>query len=129
MIRILADLYGVSQPPDGAQQIASATDYVAARRAVRAALDQQLDLTLYVTDIVAAQWLSDLKRYPTAVISWRDLRPETAFEQLFGTPPPPLFSADLLMALDLEEITPPPPNVAPDPVAYILGQRLGALWA
>ncbi len=129
MIRILADLYGVSLPPDGAQQIASATDYVAARRAVRAALDQQHDLTLYVTNIVAAQWLSDLKRYPAAVIFWRDLRPETTFEQLFGTPPPPLFSADLLMALELEKIIPPPPNVAPDPVAYILGQRLGALWA
>jgi hypothetical protein len=128
MIRILADLYGVSQPPDGAQQIASAADYVAARRAVRAALDQQHDLTLYVTDIVAAQWLSDLKRYPAAVITWRDLRPETTFEQLFGTPPPPLLSADLLVALELETITPPPGNV-PDPVAYILGQRLGELWA
>src|SRR5947208_1918382 len=101
MIRILADLYGVSLPPDGAQQIASATDYVAARRAVRVALDHQHDLTLYVTDIVAAQWLSDLKRYPASLIFWRDLRPETTFEQLFGTPPPPLFTADLLVALEL----------------------------
>lgn len=129
MIYIFADLYGVSHPPEGARSIKGAFDYVAARRDIRAALDQQHDLTLYVTDIVAAQWLSDLKRYPAAVVTWRDLRPETAFEQLFGTPPPALLSANLLIALELEKITPPPPSMVPDPVAYILGQRLGELWA
>ena len=57
MIRILDDLYGVSQPPADARRITGVADYVDARRDVRVALDQQHDLTLYVTDIVVAHWL------------------------------------------------------------------------
>jgi hypothetical protein len=128
MIQVLTDLYQSSRRPANAYLVAGVSDYVAVRRAVREALDNQGDLTLYITDVVVAQWLSDLQRYPTTVVKWVELRPETVFQQFFGVLPPPPFTADLLSALALETLTPPPPGSNLEPVSVILGQRIDPIF-
>lgn len=129
MIHILADLYQSSHRPDNAYHVAGVADYVAARRAVREALNNQNDLILYVTDVVAAQWLSDLQRYPANIVRWVELRPEAIFEELFGVLPYPPFTADLLSALVLETLTPPPPGSHAEPISTILGQRIDPIFS
>ncbi|GAB4190521.1 MAG: hypothetical protein OHK0022_03400 [Roseiflexaceae bacterium] len=128
MIRIITDIHHAASPPAGAQHVGCVADYVAARYAVRAALDKGHDVTLYVTDPIVAQWLSDLRRYPNKLVEWDEQRSETTFEQLFGTPPAPPFTADLLAALDLETLAPPPVGSKADPVEFILSQRLDPVW-
>ncbi|HEU4326455.1 MAG TPA: hypothetical protein VFS21_25160 [Roseiflexaceae bacterium] len=128
MIRIIADIHHAASPPAGVQHISCVADYVNARRAVRTAIDNGQDVTLYVTDPIVVQWLSDLRRYPATLVAWREQRSETTFEQLFGAPPMPPFTSDLLTALDLETLTPPPIGSKVDPVAFMLSQRLDPVW-
>ena len=129
MITIISDPYHYQQPAQSDFCATRVEDYVPVRRAIRAALDTRRRLTVYVTHQTVLVWLSDLRGYGRDLITWEDVDPTKTFTELFGFAPPALFDPQMILALELEALPRPQNGVLVDPVAWILGARLGAVWS
>lgn len=128
MITIIADKHQYVLPPAEALAATRMDDYVSVRRRIRAALDDDESLTIYVTNPVLLGWLSDLQRYPESRILWRIVDPSEEFTQLFGVTPADPFTPARIAALQLSNLPRPPDGVAIHPLTWILGHRLDPLW-
>lgn len=128
MITIWEDPYQYSEPPDHVLRAATIADYVPVRMRIRQAIDQHQSLMVLVVHPTLLHWFSDLRSYPEDVVCWHVVDPTQEFATIFGETSPPLFTPDLIAALDLASLTPPPPGKTVDPVAWILRQRLHDLW-
>ncbi len=128
MITILADLHHYQASEADALTAASSADYVPVRMAIRRALDTHTALTVHVTHPTLLHWLKDLRMYPSDVVVWQIADPAEEFADFFGFAPPPLFTRELIVQLDLALLMPPQPGLTVDPVAWILSQKLHNLW-
>lgn len=128
MITILEDPHHYQPPPPDALIAAQWTDYVPVRMAIRRALDNHDSLTVHVTHPTLLHWLKDLRTYPEGVVFWKIADPIEEFIAFFGFAPSPLFTREGIVQLDLSSLNPPQPGMPVEPVAWILGQKLDALW-
>jgi hypothetical protein len=128
MITIIVDPYRYTRPPDKALVVDSIVGYVPLRQDIRRALNQQQDLTLYVSDGVVVEWLSDLTFYPPRVIAWDRVDPGEEFTHVFQVPIMEPFSRELIVALDLQSLPSRPLTADPDPISHILSVKLSPLW-
>jgi hypothetical protein len=129
MITILEDPHCHSTPPDHALRAADIADYVPVRKRIRQALDQHQSLTVVVTHSTLLHWFGDLRAYPEKAVYWKVVDPSQKFVDIFGQVSSPLFTPALIAALDLDTLKRPQPGTMVDPVSWILGERLHALWA
>jgi hypothetical protein len=128
MIKIISDPYRYQESTQYDVCATSVEDYVSVRQAIRRALDAQRRLTVYVTHRTVLAWLDDLRGYGPQNILWEDIDPTKTFTDFFGFVPPVLFDAKTVLALNLESLPRPQNGVLVDPIAWILGARLGAVW-
>jgi hypothetical protein len=128
MITIMADRHGYVSPSPAALVGTRTADYVSIRRRIRAALDQDESLVIYITDPVLLGWLSDLQRYPEYRLTWRVIDPGEEFTGLFGIAPTDLFTPARIVALQLHDLPQVPTGVVVHPLTWILGHRLGSVW-
>ena len=128
MITIISDPYHYQEPAQCDVCARSVDDYVPVRRAIRAALNSRRRLSVYVTHQTVLAWLQDLRGYGRDIV-WQDVDPTKTFTDVFGFAPPPLFEPHTILALELEALPRPQNGVQVDPVAWILGARLGAVWS
>ncbi|NCC32607.1 MAG: hypothetical protein EOM24_11395, partial [Chloroflexia bacterium] len=126
MITIIADPHNYKGDVPGVMQAASPRDYVAARQAIRRALDLDNSLTLHVTSHLLLHWLEDFNGYTG--VDWKQIAPELDYRRIFGVDPPSLFTPEVLIAIDIATINVPPPGAEVDPVGWVLGERLHAVW-
>jgi hypothetical protein len=126
MITIIADPHSYKPLDPGSLSVRGPEDYVAARIALRRALDEGLALTVHVTAALPLHWLADMEGYEG--VRWERIAPEADFRRLFGDEPRPPFSTDLLVDLDLTTIPEPPIGMLVEPAAWILGQRVDPVW-
>jgi hypothetical protein len=127
MITIIADPHGFRAPAPDVLYVAGPGGYVAARSAIRRALDNDTALTVHVADRLVLYWLEDLDGYDG--VYWVPIEPEADYRRLFGVDPTPPFTAELLAQLDLATLSPPPPGVAVEPAGWVLGERVHHVWA
>lgn len=128
MITIIADRHAYQSSPSGALLAIQTADYVPVRRSIRAALDRNEPLTVYVSNPVVLAWLSDLQRYPESYVVWQVVDPGEEFTQLFGVTPTEPFTPKRIAALRLTELPRPPAGTMVHPLSWILGHHLGPVW-
>jgi hypothetical protein len=127
MITIIADPHHYQAELSDPLRVSGPGDYVRARSAIRHALDHGQPLIVHVTDRLLLHWLDDLADYEG--IAWQHIAPEADYRRLFGTDPTPLFTSELLIALDIASMNAPPSGREIEPAAWVLSERLHPLWA
>ncbi|GER89758.1 hypothetical protein KDW_39200 [Dictyobacter vulcani] len=130
MITIYRDFHHIqSITPTSTTFVASRIqDYIPLRKWLRNALDNvDTEYEAYIQFPILGHWLKDLIAYDPQIITWKEIRLDTYFEQRFGFLPPKGLGETQQRDL-IHTLQPPHEKIIADPIGWILSQKFHPIW-